>query len=116
MKNRWKLSKEVKDKWEPVIQAWLSKINNMTEEEIESAPDDTFSLDLSDTELNPYTLWGLLEGIGYKKTGAEDNGWELDFWINFDVINQPAGSITNALCVHGCGMTFELKLSLSEFM
>lgn len=116
MKNRWVLTEETKNKYEPIIKAWLLKIKDMTEDEIEAVPNETFNLDLSDTALNPYILWKLLEGMGYEKTEANDNGWELDFWIYFNKQNAMDDSITDQICAHGCGMTFDLELSISEFM
>lgn len=66
-------------------------------------------LPLTDTELNPYTLWKLLEGLGYKKSEFDINGWEMDFSIEFT-----KEGFDKKLYIEGSGITFELKLAVRE--
>lgn len=111
--NRWKLTEEVKDKYKPINNYFLNKIDNMTDEEIENSDDNIFSMELSDTELRPYTLQELMKEFGYGDSEFDDNGWELDFLIT---MNRSRGKLTDNICIDGCGMTFELNLKISEFM
>ena len=96
--NRWALTEEVEDKYKPIIQKFIEKV-----EESDYIDDEEF-LNLSDTELNPYTLWELLKNLGYEKDEIDNNGWELDFWIEFK-----KEGFKN-IVVEGTGITFELKL------
>ena len=111
--NRWKLTEDVKNKYKPIISDFLNKIDNMTDEEIEISDNNIFSIELSDTELRPYTLQELMKEFGYDNSEFDDNGWELDFWIK---MNRSRGELTDNICIDGCGMTFELNLKISEFM
>lgn len=98
--NKWQLTDEVKVKFMPIVQNYINKIEA---EEFEGE-----ELILTDTELNPYMLWKLLEELGYKKTEFEDNGWQMDFWITFT--KQGFQTLTIA----GTGITFELNLLVRE--
>jgi len=101
--NRWKLTEEVRNKYTPIVTKFI--------EELESIPETSTELlekDFSDTELNPSTLLELLEYLGYENQRQEDNGWELDFWI---YVSKPN---FKPICIQGCGMTFELRLSGAE--
>lgn len=75
--NRWKLTDEVRLKYLPQIVEHIGKI------EISENPYDC-ELDLTGTELNPYTLWKLLEELEYKHEDTDTNGWEMDFWLTFN--------------------------------
>ena len=57
--NRYNLSKKVKDKWYPIIKDFLDTLDNW-KPEYEDDDIKKTKLDLSDTELNPYTLRDLL--------------------------------------------------------
>jgi hypothetical protein len=113
--NRWELADEVKSKFKPIIQDFLNKMETLTADEVENMENDKFSLKLSDTELRPYTLLELLREFGYGDEEFDDNGWELDFWITISK-DGSYPSTCEKLCIHGCGMTFELNLSVKEFM
>ena len=67
--------------------------------------DDEPQLDLSNTKVNPYTLWKMLERLGYKKVKFRSNGWEFDFWIEF------SKEECKPLLVWGTGITFNLWLT-----
>ena len=99
--NRWLLTPEIQDKYTPIVQAFINKLENTN---IENSA-DILEQDFSDTELNPSQLVELLENLGYKEESRGDNGWELDFWINMYKSNFKSIQVT------GCGMTFELQLS-----
>lgn len=113
--NRWKLAKDVKEKYKPIVQEFLTKMENIKSEEIEDMNGDEFTLELSDTKLNPNTLLELMREFGYGNEEFDNNGWELDYWINIRKSGR-YDSTSERLCIHGCGMTFELSLSVSEFM
>lgn len=70
--------------------------------------EDESQLDLSNTKMNPYTLWKMLERLGYKKTGFRSNGWEFDFWMDFE---KPG---CKSLLVWGTGITFNLWLTEAQ--
>lgn len=103
--NRWNLNEKVKELYLPIIKEHIYKIENYNPEE-----EDLYEieLDLSDTPLNPYTLWKILEELGYEKIDQDENGWEMDFLIYFKK------ETCRGLIVRGCGMTFELILSGEE--
>ncbi|WCF11432.1 hypothetical protein NDS46_31230 (plasmid) [Paenibacillus thiaminolyticus] len=101
MANRWTLTDEVKEKFMPVIQEFISKLESMKPEE----SSELLEIDLSDTELNPFTLVILLESIGYEQTNQNDNGWQMDYWITM------CKEGFKPLLVKGTGITFELRLS-----
>lgn len=113
--NRWKLTDEVKETFIPIIQNFLNKMESLTIDEIDCMDNNEFCLDLSDTKLNPYTLLELMNDFGYSKGDFDSNGWELDFWIDISKDNFYP-STCEKLCINGSGMTFELKLSVKEFM
>lgn len=103
--NRYQLNEKVKELYLPIIKEHINKIENLNlEEEI---PYDV-ELDLSDSPLNPYTLWEMLEELGYERVDQDKNGWQMDFWIYFKKEN------CENLVVRGCGITFELILSGEE--
>jgi hypothetical protein len=114
--NRWILSDEVKEKYKPIIQQWLNKMEKLTKDEIDKMDNKEFCIELSDTELRPYTLLELMHELKYGEDEFDDNGWELDFWINIVKKGKYYPSGCEKLCIHGCGMTFELNLSVKEFM
>lgn len=115
MTNRYILTEEVEKEYIPIIKAFIANLDNMTEEEIDAAPDEDFNIDLSGTKLAPYTLSKLMEQLGYSEVNTDTNGWQLDFWI--DLKNSNAKSdLTEKLCIMGCGMTFELRLVNREFV
>lgn len=76
--SRWTLINEVKEKYLPIVKEHINKIKNYNLEETDRYD---VKLDLSDTELNPYTLGELLKELGYEKVNVDKNGWEMDFWI-----------------------------------
>lgn len=65
-------------------------------------------LELSGTSLNPYTLWKLLEEMGYESEDMDRNGWQLDFWLT---LVKPG---FKSLVIAGTGITFEFKLYATE--
>lgn len=116
-KNRWLLTEEVREKYKPIISKFLEKMYNATDEEIDMWDSEEFTIDFSDTELRPYTLKVLLEEeFGYTKYEFDNNGWELDFMIDLSKPGCYYNSTAEKLAVYGCGMTFELKLSVREFI
>lgn len=114
--NRWKLTEDVKVEYRPIVEKFIDKLQSISSEEVESINEEVLVFDFSDTKLNPYTLCLLLEELGYIKYDQEDNGWELDFKIYLKKIGENYPSTCEKLCVYGCGMTFELMLSVSELI
>ena len=100
--SRWILTNEVKEKYLPIVKEHINKIENYNLEEMDRYD---VELDLSDTELNPYTLGELLKELGYEKVDVDRNGWEMDFWIKYKK------SDCLPIQVRGTGITFELFLS-----
>lgn len=100
--SRWILKNEVKEKYLPIVKEHINKIENYNLEEMDRYD---VELDLSDTELNPYTLGELLKELGYEKVDVDRNGWEMDFWIKY----KKSGCLP--IQVRGTGITFELFLS-----
>lgn len=96
--NKWTLTEEVEGKYKPIIQRFIDKV-----EKSDYIDDEDF-LNLSDTELNPYTLWELLKNLGYEKEEIDSNGWQLDFSIEFK-----KEGFKN-IVIEGTGITFELNL------
>jgi hypothetical protein len=107
-KNRWELTKAVEEKWLPKIKEFIDNLEKVTPEEIESG-NYKKEMDLSDTELNPYTLKKILQYLDYEQDGMETNGWEMDFWM--DMFSNKTGP---NLTISGCGMTQQLKLLVGE--
>lgn len=108
--SRWNLTDEVKEKHLPAIMNLIQKLEQQDEETIEGMYEESeeykeLTLDLSDTELNPYTLEKLLESLGYQQGDRDSNGWQFDFWVNM----WKEGA--NDIVISGTGITFELKLS-----
>lgn len=95
--NRYILTDQVKNRYEGTIKKFISDMEKTEDLEV---------LVLSDSQLNPYTLGKILENLGYQKDETDTNGWEMDFDISY----VKKGSKT--LLLRGCGMTFELKLTL----
>ena len=114
--NRYELKDEVKEKYKPIIQNFLNKMRNLTVDEIENMDNKEFSISLSDTELNPYTLLTLMEDFGYGNEEIEDNGWQMDFLITIDNYDNTYDSTCEVMCIHGCGIIFELNLTVKEFL
>jgi hypothetical protein len=99
--NRWTLTDEVKEKYTPIILDFINQVETVDRE----AATELLEIDFSDTELRPYTLWQILENLGYDDHDQDDNGWEMDFWLTF----RKEGF--RPIQIKGCGMTFELILS-----
>lgn len=95
--NRWTLTEKVREKFIPIVQRFIGQV------ELQQSP-DLLELDLSETELNPFTLVELLEGLGYKNVSQDTCGWQFDFWMRME----KEGYTT--LRVDGTGIIFELKL------
>lgn len=98
--NRYELTEKVKEKFTPIVEEFIKKA-----EEKEFADD---LLELTGTELNPYTAWKLLEEFGYNKDDIDTNGWEMDFWITMK-----KDGFTD-ISIRGTGITFELNLYIGE--
>jgi hypothetical protein len=101
MTNRWTLTEEVKQKYTPIVEEFINKLEPMDSEDSGAE-----CLELSDTELSPYTLVELLGHMGYKQTDADQNGWQMDYWLTV------GKSGFKTLCVSGTAITFGLRLSL----
>lgn len=98
--SKWALTDDMRKKFIPIIQEFINKV------EAVEFPDE--SLELTDTELNPYTLGLLLEEFGYEKVDIDENGWQMDFWITFEKEGY------KTLTIEGTGITFEFKLYVRD--
>lgn len=104
--NRYILADDVRQKFVPIITNFINEVINCNLEE-KSRFD--IQIDLTGSELNPYTLGELLEEeFGYEHKETDTNGWQMDFWLTYVCENKPP------LCITGCGMTFELILRGEE--
>lgn len=66
---------------------------------------------LSNKGINPYQVWQILhDEFNYEFPDFETNGWEQDTWMYFTNKSNPK----DILCLFSCGMTYELKLTVSE--
>ena len=102
--NRWKITDELMNENKADVESFIKEL----ESDEHKKSDKYLSKDFSDTKLNPSTLCGILESLGYEEDDMSTNGWELDFDIT--MVKQGFRSIS----VQGCGMTFELMLSEME--
>lgn len=93
--SRYDIKEETKVKFLPLVKEFIWDIES----------DENRNIDLSDTDLNPYTLMSILEELGYVKEDVDVNGWEMDFTIK--MVLEGARDIK----IYGCGITFELTLS-----
>lgn len=108
--SRYELTSSVKNKWCPIIKDFLYILDNW-KPEYENDDTKKTELDLSGTEINPYTLKELLiNEFGYEEDDDkfDTNGWQMDFWIYLNKSSHVS------LCITGTGITFELILSCFE--
>ena len=111
--NRWNLTDEIRNRIKPLLTEYLYKVENVTAEQVEKMSNEELSLDLSDKGINPHQLQELLEELGYEEDGFDSNGWQWDFWMYMKRIDEKHfDSTCEKLVVSGCGMTFELIISL----
>lgn len=94
--SRYDLKPETKEKYLPIIQQFIK--------ELEEYPGSSYDkkMNLSDTELNPYTLSVILKDLGYEVLDLDRNGWEVDFWWYFRKPGCKSVQIT------GTAMIFEM--------
>lgn len=116
--NRWHITEEVKAKMLPVLKDYFSKLESYSCEEIEQMENEEFELDLFNTGLAPYTLKTLLEEeFGYEEVGSDDNGWELDLWIQLVRLDGKTFTSTcENMTIQACGQTFSLILAPTNFV
>lgn len=100
----YKLTDELRAEFKPLIQKFINELEAIDPEE----NDESLKLELSNSNINPYQLWKILEEMGYQQTEHTNNGWQLDFWIEF---YKPD---CKSLMIEGCGITFALKLTGKE--
>lgn len=113
--NRWHLTDEIRWKIKPLLTEYFDRVENVTYEQVEEMTNEELGIDLSDKGINPSQLEDLLKEFGYEVTSRDDNGWELDFWIN---MKRKDGKCFDSGCerlvINGCGMTFELKIYIDD--
>lgn len=113
--NRWTLTDELRDKFEPVLNEYFDKIENFSDEEVEKINYEELTIDFSDKGINPWQLKTLLEEFGYEEVELDNNGWQLDFWISMTRRDSKRfNSTCENIVIEGCGMTFELKLYIDR--
>jgi hypothetical protein len=102
--NRWTLTDKAKEVYTPIIQEFIDLL-----ERTEEGDDDNLFLDFSDKIIiNPYTLWKLLEELGYETLDSDQNGWQMDYWIYFHKKG------FKKLCIEGTAITHAFKLKLKS--
>lgn len=112
--SRWNLSEDVRNEYKPMVEKFIKKMEALSYEEFRELDSEEATLNFSDTKLVPFTLLELLREFGYENAEFDNNGWELDFWIYISREDMEFPSTCENLCIHGCGMTFELNLTLQE--
>lgn len=103
MKNRYYSTEEQKEKFIPIIQDFINRIESASEEEVYD-----IELDLTDQGINPSQIWDILNVLGYEDEYIDSNGWELDFWIKFE--KEGFRTIT----MRGTGIIFKVLLEVQE--
>lgn len=103
MANRYYATEEQKEKFIPILQEFIDRIEAASEEEVYS-----IQLNLTDKGINPAQIWDILEELGYEENYEDYNGWQLDFWIKFE----KEGCRT--ISMSGTGITFEVLLEVQE--
>lgn len=97
-KNRWKSTKEQKEKFIPIIKEFI--------ENAKKKPDTKECIDFYNQGISPSQLKNMLEDeFGFEQVSFDMNGWEWDFWITMkkDGIDY---------VIKGTGMTFEVEFRL----
>lgn len=103
MANRYYATEEQKEKFIPILQDFIDRIEAASEEEVYS-----IQLNLTDKGINPAQVWDILNVLGYEDEYLDHNGWELDFWIKFE--KEDCRTIT----MSGTGITFEVLLKVVQ--
>lgn len=103
--------KSIEKKFLPIINDFLAELERLLKEYGEDGladmvDDEKYRFNFTNTELTPMTLCVLLKKLGYKEVNRGDNGWQLDYWIDFE---NPDAYIKE-LQVNGTGMEFTLHL------
>lgn len=99
MGNKWKATREQKDKFVPMINEFIEKMKEN--------PDATADIDFYNQGISPTQLRDILtDELGFEEKAFDTNGWEWDFWITMskDGIDY---------MIAGTGMTFELVFRLA---
>lgn len=113
--NRWNVTDEIREKFKPILAEYLNKVENLKAEQIDAMDNEELAIDFYNTGINPHQLVTLLEELGYEEEDRDDNGWQLDFWINMRRTDDKTfDSHCEHLVVNGCGITFELKLYIDD--
>ena len=64
---------------------------------------------MSNTNLNLSNCQDVLEDeLGYDHVNSDNNGWEMDFWWEFEAKGLPK------ITVRGCGYTADLNMYFTE--
>lgn len=98
MKNRWVPTKEQKEKFIPIIQEFIQRMDEN--------PDAKETIDFYNQGISPSQLKDILEDdLGFEEVDFDRNGWEWDFWITMrkDGIDY---------VISGTGMTFGMVFGL----
>lgn len=101
MANRYYPTEEQKEKFIPILQEFIDRIEAASEDEVYD-----IQLNLTDQGINPAQISELLISLGYEDDYVDYNGWQLDFWIKFE--KEDCRTIT----MRGTGITFEVLLEV----
>lgn len=100
MENRWNPTKEQKEKFIPIIQEFIQRM--------EKNPDTKECVDFYNKGISPSQLKDILEDdLGFEEIDFDRNGWEWDFWITM----RKDGT---DYVIAGTGMTFEMVFRLAD--
>lgn len=100
--NRYGITDEMRNTFLPTIKQFIEKVENR-EDKLEY-----IELDFTNKGISPYQIWGLLEELGYESRWKGDNGWQLDFWWDFN----KEGCTT--IKMFGTGIMFEVKIYVGD--
>ena len=100
--NRYGITDKIRNKFLPIIKDFIKKVENRKDEY------EYIEIDFTNKGIHPYQIWGLLKELGYESHWRGDNGWQLDFWYDFD----KEGCTT--IKMFGTGIEFSVKIYVGE--
>ena len=101
MANRYYPTGEQKEKFIPILQEFIDRIEAASEDEVYD-----IQLNLTDQGINPAQISELLISLGYEDDYVYHNGWQLDFCIKFEKED------CRTIVMRGTGITFEVLLEV----
>lgn len=108
--SEWKIPENKRKELVELLKNFFNKFKNISNDEFENLKNNELELNLYGLGFCPYWIKTVLEeDFEYEVIDTDRNGWEMDFWIYLDTVNDDYPS---NIYICGCGMTFELKVCL----